>query len=283
MKRIVLLIMAFALLAPSSYAVDKEVIQLQQNVALLQGMVRDIQRSMDEKFAVIQTMVQQSGGNSNQISQQIGALKTLFEKSSEATEEQVGSIHAQVNGLQASLDDLRARLDKVSAQVAKVEENQQNAAQTGGGGALTADGGVAVAPPAPDVLYNTALRDYTSGNYPLALQEFFEYLRYYADTPLAANAQFFIGDIYYQQGQFEKAIQEYDKAITTYPDGGKTAAAKLKKGFAMLNMNLKQQGIQELNDLVAQFPNTPEAQLAKDKLTTVDTTPARSGRRTTAR
>ena len=186
-----------------------------------------------------------------------------------------------VNGLQASLDDLRARLDKVAAQISKMEENQQNA--TASAGQLTTDGGVAVAPPAPDVLYNTALRDYTSGNYPLALQEFFEYLRYYANTPLAANAQFYIGDIYYQQGQFEKAIQEYDKAVTTYPDGAKTASAKLKKGLAMLNMNLKPQGIQELKDLVAQFPNTPEAQLAKDKLAAVDTTPARGSRRTTAR
>lgn len=283
LKRTALILVAAALVAPASYAVDKEVIQIQQSVALLQGMVRDIQRSMDEKFAVITTMVQQSGGNSNQISQQIGALKTLFEQSSKDTEGQVETIHTQVNGLHAALDDLRARLDKVSQQVAQVEEFQQNAGQMGSAGALTADGGVAVAPPAPDVLYNTALRDYTSGNYPLALQEFFEYLRYYADTPLASNAQFYIGDIYYQQGQFEKAIQEYDKALTEYPAGAKNASAKLKKGFAMLNMNLKPQGIQELKDLVEQFPNTPESQLAKDKLAAVDTTPARSGRRATAR
>ena len=277
MKRTVLFMLLTALLsAAPSYAVDKEVIQLQQSVALLQGMVREIQRGMDEKMAVLQTLVQQSGGNTGQISQQVGELKTLFQHSAAATEEQVESIHTQVNGLQSSLDDLRARLDKLSEQVAKVEENSQNAAASA---TMTTDGSVGVAPPAPDVLYNTALRDYTSGNYPLALQEFFEYLRYYANTPLASNAQFFIGDIYYQQGQFEKAIQEYDKAITQYPDGAKTAAAKLKKGFAMLNMNLKAQGITELKDLAAQFPNTPEAQLAKDKLATVEA-PAR---RTTAR
>ncbi|MSO21105.1 MAG: tetratricopeptide repeat protein [Acidobacteria bacterium] len=277
MKRTVLFLLLAALLTASpSFAVDKEVIQLQQSVALLQGMVREIQRGMDEKMAVLQTLVQQSGGNTGQISQQVGELKTLFQHSAAATEEQVESIHTQVNGLQSSLDDLRARLDKVSGQVAKIEENAQNAAASA---TMTTDGGVSVAPPAPDVLYNTALRDYTSGNYPLALQEFFEYLRYYANTPLASNAQFFIGDIYYQQGQFEKAIQEYDKAITLYPDGAKTAAAKLKKGFAMLNMNLKAQGITELKDLAAQFPNTPEAQLAKDKLATVEA-PAR---RTTAR
>jgi tol-pal system protein YbgF len=128
--------------------------------------------------------------------------------------------------------------------------------------------------PAPDVLYNTALRDYTSGNYPLSLQEFTDYLRYYPNTSLASNAQFYVGDIYYQQGQFEKAIQEYDKAIEQYPTGNKSAAAQLKKGFALINMNLRPQGIQELNSLVRRFPNTPEASLAQDKLTSLESEPA---------
>ena len=126
--------------------------------------------------------------------------------------------------------------------------------------------GGASSQPTPDVLYNSALRDYTSGNYPLASQEFTDYLRFYPGTTLASNAQFYIGDIYYQQGQFQKAIQEYDKAIEQYPNGNKAAAAQLKKGYALLNMDLRAQGTRELNSLMKRFPNTPEASLAKDKL-----------------
>jgi TolA-binding protein len=55
----------------------------------------------------------------------------------------------------------------------------------------------------------------------------------------------------------------------------------LKKGFALLNMNLKTQGMQELDALVKRFPNTPEAQLAKDRLATLQAEPAT--RRPTAR
>jgi len=130
----------------------------------------------------------------------------------------------------------------------------------------------------PDVLYNTALRDYTAGNYPLALQEFTEYLRSYGETTLASNAQFYLGDIYYQQGQFPKAIQEYDKAMEQYPNGNKTAAAQLKKAYALLNMDMRAQGVRELNSLVRRFPSTPEANLARDRLTTLG--PARATKQT---
>jgi tol-pal system protein YbgF len=176
------------------------------------------------------------------------------------------------------MDDLRARLDKVVQQMAKLETSSQTI-QPGGGGFGLSDAGTGP-PPAPDVLYNSALRDYTSGNYPLALQEFLEYLRYYPSTTLASNAQFYIGDIYYQQGQFEKAVQEYDKAIEQYPDGNKTATAQYKKGLALINQNLRREGVQELNALIQKFPNAPEAQMAKDKISSL---PPDSGRRSTTR
>jgi tol-pal system protein YbgF len=176
------------------------------------------------------------------------------------------------------LDELRARLDMLSQQIAKIETMSQTIPSSTfpitGIGTDPASGPVDMAnAPAPDVLYNTALRDYTSGNYPLSLQEFTDYLRYYPNTSLASNAQFYVGDIYYQQGQFEKAIQEYDRAIEQYPTGNKTAAAQLKKGFALINMNLRPQGMQELNSLVRRFPNTPEASLAQDKLTALEAEP----------
>ena len=262
---------------PSSYAVDKEVIQLQQSVALLQGMVRELQRNFDEKTAVMRTLVEQSSEQMTKLTGDLATLQQSIQVTVGNAGQKMDTVGSQVQGIQASLDDLRGRLDKLSQQVTKLETSSQTISGSGFG--TSAEPGMGT-PPAPDVLYNTALRDYTSGNYPLALQEFFEYLRYYPNTALASNAQFYIGDIYYQQGQFEKAVQEYDKAIEQYPDGNKTAAAQLKKGFALINLNLRTQGTQELNAVVQKFPNTPEAQLAKDKLANL---PPDSGRRSTAR
>ena len=280
MKRYLLLaIFCLAVLVPPARAVDKEVIQLQQSVALLQGMVRELQRNFDEKTAVMRTLVEQSSDQVSKLSADLSALQQSIQVSVGNAGQKMENVGTQVQGLQASLDDLKARLDRLSQQVTKLETASQTIQPAGGAAEGSTEPGMGT-PPAPDVLYNTALRDYTSGNYPLALQEFLEYLRYYPNTALASNAQFYIGDIYYQQGQFEKAVQEYDKAIEQYPDGNKTAAAQLKKGFALINLNMRSQGALELNAVVKNFPNTPEAQLAKDKLTSL---PPDSGRRSTTR
>jgi len=264
-----------------AFGVDKEVIQIQQNVALLQGMLRELQRGFDEKTAVMITLIEKSteqqnqvGGRMNQIVSDMTELQRSVAASVGTANQKVESLSGQMQGLQASLEEMRVRLDRLSQQLNRLESASQTLGAAAGSSATAlAEPGAPSNLPAPDVLYNTALRDYTSGNYPLALQEFTDYLRYYSNTALASNAQFFIGDIYYQQGLFEKAIQEYDKAIEQYPTGNKTAAAQLKKGFALINMNLAAQGAQELQSLMQRFPNTPEAALAQDKLTTLETEP----------
>ena len=260
-------LLSVGVLAPPSFAVDKEVIQLQQSVALLQGMVRELQRNFDEKTAVMRTLVEQSADQVSKLSTDLTAVQQSIQSSVGNAGQKMDSVGTQVQGLQSSIDDLRARLDKLSQQVAKLETASQTIPASGAAMGST-DAGEGP-PPAPDVLYNSALRDYTSGNYPLALQEFLEYLRYYPSTALASNAQFYIGDIYYQQGQFEKAVQEYDKAIEQYPDGNKTATAQYKKGLALLNQNMRREGVQELNALIQKFPNAPEAQMAKDKISSL--------------
>ena len=268
MKRsIALLTFWLAATALPGFAVDKEVIQIQQSVALLQGMVRELQRSFDERMAVLRTLVEQSADRQGQFPAAVAELQQALGNAGA----KVDNLGSQMQGLQSSLDELRARLDKLSQQVAKMETSFQTLSPMSGAGFAGEGAGI---PPAPDVLYNSALRDYTGGNYPLALQEFTDYLRYYPNTPLASNAQFYIGDIYYQQGQFEKAIQEYDKAIEQYPNGTKTAAAQLKKGFGLINLNLRTQGMRELSSLIQRFPNTPEAALAQDKLTSLEAAPS---------
>ena len=286
MKRHVVLvaIVLFAMARPA-IAQNREMIQLQQTVALLLGTVRELQRSFDERMAVMRTLIEQSSGQTNQFQQrmtQLNAamteLQTSLQNSVANSGQKVDNIGTEIQGLQGSLEELRARLDMLSQQLARLETMSQTIPSgtfpvTGIGTEPVPDPVDMANAPAPDVLYNTALRDYTSGNYPLSLQEFTDYLRYYPNTSLASNAQFYVGDIYYQQGQFERAIQEYDKAIEQYPTGNKSAAAQLKKGFALINMSLRPQGIQELNSLIRRFPNTPEASLAQDKLTDLESEP----------
>ena len=121
-------------------------------------------------------------------------------------------------------------------------------------------------PPAADTLYSNALRDITSGKYELARSEFQDYLKYYGDTDLASNAQFYIGEIAYAQKNYQEAVQEYDKVINNYPKSFKLTPAHLKRGMALLELGQKSAGVKELRDIVKRYPGTPEERMARAKL-----------------
>ena len=300
MKKILTLVLLFGMAASPAFAVDKEVIKLQQDVALLQGMVRELQRSYDEKMAVVVTLVTQTADRLNQLSQsngqisgQVGTSVASLEKTVQTamanSSQKVDNLNTGLQGVEATLDDLKARLDQISEQVAKLTSASQSIpagtppANTGAPVSGDPNTGAGASLPSPDVLYNTAQRDYTGSNYPLALQEFRDYLQYFPTSALASNAQFYIGDIYYQQGQFDKAIIEYDKSIEQYPNGNKAASAQLKKGFALINIDRRAEAVKELNNLLKRFPTSPEASLAKDKLANLPPAKATTARKRLAR
>jgi tol-pal system protein YbgF len=116
------------------------------------------------------------------------------------------------------------------------------------------------------VLYANGLRDFNGAKYDLARQEFLDYLRYYADTDLASNAQFYIGEIYFVQKQYKQAVGEYDKVVTNYPKSFKLAPAHLKKGLALLELGQKASAIREFREVSRRFPGTEEEHRAQAKL-----------------
>lgn len=120
--------------------------------------------------------------------------------------------------------------------------------------------------PSADTLYSNGLRDITSGKYDLARQEFHDYLKFYGDTDLASNAQFYLGEIAYSQKNYEQAVAEYDHVLTNYPKSFKLAPAHLKKGMALIELGQKTAGVRELRDVVRRFPGTEEERRARAKL-----------------
>jgi tol-pal system protein YbgF len=153
-------------------------------------------------------------------------------------------------------------------QITDMQGAQQNLnAQPAGG----PPGGQATAAPqnqapAPDILYNNALGDYNAGRYDLATQQFADYLKYYSNTDLAGNAQYYIADVEYRQGNFQQAVKDYDKVLEQFPGGNKAAAAQLKKGYALIELGQQNAGVQELNSLIQRYPRSVEATQARERL-----------------
>jgi tol-pal system protein YbgF len=190
----------------------------------------------------------------------------------------------QVQGLSDNLEEIKSRLGKVNQQLVDLQNTVQSLdAKVSGGsapsgaapsttpgsaGAPTGSSSSAASGPAPsaDTLYSNGLRDITSGKYDLARSEFEDYLKYYGETDLASNAQFYLGEIAYSQRQYSQAVSEYDKVLTNYPKSFKLAPARLKKGMALIELGQKNSGVKELRDVVKRYPGTEEERRARAKL-----------------
>jgi len=270
-------------------AVAREIIELQTGVTqLIQGQ-QSMQMEITQNAAVQRTLIEQSLDSVNKLNTSMSAVQKTTQDFSAASGARLDTMGTQVQGLSDNVADLQARLGKLDQKLTDIQNTLQNvdsklaspapapglappAAMNGpsgnvptippGGPAPSASG-----PPASaDVLYSNALRDINGKHYDLATQEFQDYLKYYGDTDLASNAQFYLGEVAFMQSQFQVALDSYNRVIENYPKSFKTASARMRKGFCLAELGQKASAVRELRAVVRLYPGTDEAKRSAAKL-----------------
>jgi len=256
---------AIAPLATPAWGVSREIIELQTQVQALQDQMTHMQQSFDERMGVMKNLMDQNTDSMNKVTTAINGLQGTLQKQQSDAGGRVDQMSTQIQALNDSLDELKARLAKVSKQLEDMQAAQQNLNTQPAPGTPTGAGPQSQAPP-PDVLYNNALRDYNGGNNDLALSEFTDYVKYYANTDLAGNSYFYLAEIAYRKGDYQTAAKDYDQVLQNFPTGNKAASAELKKGFALIELGQKDDGVAALRHVIARYPRSNEALQARDRL-----------------
>ena len=126
---------------------------------------------------------------------------------------------------------------------------------------------VALAPGmSPQRLYNTALADFTAGQWALCIEGFNTYLRSFARTDLGDDAQWYIGECYQSDGRFTEAIEAYNRVISNYPKGDRVPDAYYKRGIALSALGQTDRARESFEMLMKQYPETDLARLAKQQV-----------------
>jgi tol-pal system protein YbgF len=270
-------------------AVAREIVELQTGVSqLIQGQ-QNMQTEITQNAAVQRTLIEQSLDSVNKLNTSMSAVQKTTQDFSAASGARLDTMGTQVQGLSDNVSDLQARLGKLDQKLTDIQNTLQNvdsklASPTPGSAPPAAMGGPgpggpmpsgapgappasAAGPPASsDVLYSNALRDINGKHYDLATQEFQDYLRFYGDTDLASNAQFYLGEVAFMQNQFQQALDAYNKVIENYPKSFKTASARMRKGFCLAELGQKASAVRELRAVVRLYPGTDEAKRSAAKL-----------------
>lgn len=249
-------------------ASNKELIRVQEDIDEIKSQVAELKQKDRAVDSELERLDYEITGQIEAIKRsqadtlvKIDTLTTEFQILSEKLDDtnfRISSLSQQVAGLQLSRPPLPRYTEQQAGQPPETTEAPRTAEET---------------PSTPQSLYNTAYADYLRGDYDLAINGFQEFLRLFADSDLADNAQYWIGECYYSQGKFMQAVKEFDKVIINFPQADKLPAAHLKKALSYFELNQIGQAVIQLQQLIKEFPTSNEARIAREKLESLGLSP----------
>ncbi|WP_447963078.1 tol-pal system protein YbgF [Nitrospira sp. Ecomares 2.1] len=120
------------------------------------------------------------------------------------------------------------------------------------------------------VIYDRAMSFLRQGKFSEASKGFSTFLRTFADSPLASNAQYWLGECYYGERRFQEAIDEFERVFAFYPSSNKVPASLLKIAFSHIELRELPMARSVFQQLVRTHPQSPEAGKAYGRLQEVN-------------
>jgi tol-pal system protein YbgF len=261
------LALAILCLSPApAAAVDREHQQLEADIRMLQ-----------EQAQQLQQMLTGLGDALKQINARIDDQTALERKAFADGKVQMDSISGDIRVVREKVDETNVRLSSLSQEMEGLRTSlpQPGAAPPTTSDATSPAGGTpgstgALPPPAagqtPQQLYQQAYADYSINQYNLAVQGFQAFLNYYPKSERANEAQFYIGESYFNDGKFQDAANAYARVIANYPGTYSVPNAYYKRGVALERLGQADAAKQSYETVIKELPDSQGATLAKQRL-----------------
>ena len=266
-----LAVVAAVMLTAARCASTSDLETAQNRIGELQEELANVKRTSSSKEEVQNVNVRIA----EQTEQLLKSNATLVAK--------VASIEETIQTAQGGIEQNNYRLDRLAQQVAQQQRDLEalkaviaslqapsNASASTEGqpatGEMTVPGNATTPAADPMETYQAAYRDYQRGNYDLSIEGFREFLSTNANSDLADNASYWVGESLFSQKKYREAIEQFDSVVNRYPRSDKVPGALLKKGYAYINLGEKAQGVVQLQYVLHEHPKSQEAALARQKL-----------------
>jgi tol-pal system protein YbgF len=277
-KRLACILAGSLLLTPSFGADKKELAQVQRDIALLQDEMRISLRAQNDRLVAIESMLKTMLDQINSTNRAVALLDSNLKSRVESSVvKPMAGFGSQMEGMQqdyryvrATVDEVNSKLSRLSTQISDLENAvrtmQAPPAPPGAPAGMTPSASTPPQDVTAHSLYQNAKRDKDGGNYDLALREFSNYLAWFPTTDLAPDAQYRIGEIYYNQQKYEDAISAFDAVLERYPKNEKTDDARFMKGMSLEKLGKKSEAGEEFRTLISDSPGTELARRAQAEL-----------------
>ena len=118
-------------------------------------------------------------------------------------------------------------------------------------------------PDASRHLYDRVMEEFKQGDYEAALAGFRFFIELHRKSPLAANAQYWIGECQYRLGRYNDALRSFSNVASYDPRSSKLAASAFKIGqtYSMLGDHYRAR--LTFDEVLDHYPGGAEALLAQ--------------------
>jgi TolA-binding protein len=257
---------------------NRELAQLQRDIAILQDEVRQQMKEQGDRILGIESLLKTMLDQINATNRAVAVLDNgLRGRIDEGMSRPMASMGSKVDAMaedyryvRETVAEINSRLNRLGTQVSDLDNAlrmmQAPPPPPGGAPGIAPSAGAPPAGVTAKSLYDDAMRDKTSGNFDLSLRQFNDYLTWFASSDLAPNAQYNIGEIYYAQKRFEQALQSFDLVLERFPRNAKTNDARFMKGQTLVQMGQRNAGADEFRALIEDAPNSDVAGRARTEL-----------------
>ena len=134
---------------------------------------------------------------------------------------------------------------------------------------VAAPAGAQAAAPGPNQLFQSSKEQLQRGSPASARRGFEELLRLYPTSEVAGEAQYWIGFSLETEGNTAAADTAYATAVAKYPQSSTAPTALYKRALVLQKRGNIALARTALNDVLRRYPRSDEAQLARDRLRTL--------------
>ena len=199
--------------------------------------------------------------------ERVVANQSLLELSNqvESLRSDMRAMHNDVDELTNSLESSRKQQRDLYADLDRRMKNLESHG-AGAGAAGAGAGGAGSAQPSDQDAYQSAFALLKDSQYDRAIAAFQKFLATFPDSPLADNAQDWLGEAYYVNKSFIDGQTAFQRVIDKYPQSRKRPDALLKIGYCQYELKQWDLAKRTLSLAATQFPETPAGHLAQQRL-----------------
>jgi len=260
---LLIVILVLASVTSSLAGTKEELVRLQSDVLTLQNQLRLLENSFNEQIQGLKSLVVQLNDQIGVSNKLLGTMATSLEGRTEGQKTDTQAVLQEIRSLKARVDDTATTLSALALQVSEMKVQSKAMSERA---YQSVPGDPAALSLSADTIFNEAYNDLVQGNFDLAIEGFSAFIKSFPSSEKADDAQYNIGEAYYNSRRLQQAIAAFTRVIDDYPNADKVTSAYFKRGKAEVALGENENAIEDFKLIVQKYPTAAEASLAKTEL-----------------